>query len=130
MIQLLKKRNFSYYCFYWNYMPELIFFSMESFQSTVSIWCLNHKPTIKTTIRSICLVLFSIFVWKMFCRLLSKYLWQNLFLVKSYVFSILFWTPIDWGVWIMEILVSGKSYFRRLNNIQTTFRQTPSQNVW
>ena len=41
----------------------------------------SHKPTIKTAIKSISPVSFSrIFTRKIFCKLLSKYLWQSLFL--------------------------------------------------
>ena len=57
---------------------------MKSFYLTISTWSLNHKPTIQTTIKSSCLVPFSrIFIPKIFCKLLSKYLWQTLFLGKS-----------------------------------------------
>ena len=69
---------------------------MESFKSTTPIWSLSHKPTIKITIKSICPVpIWRIFVWKIFCKLLSNCLWQSLFLVKSHAFSIFFCTPVD-----------------------------------
>ena len=87
---------------------------MESFQSTIFIWSLSHRPTIKTTIKSISMVpILRIFVRKIFLNLLSKYRWHNLFLVKSHAFSIFFWTPVDECVWIMKIVLWGASYFRR-----------------
>ena len=77
---------------------------MESFKSTMSLWSLSHKPTIKPTIQSISPVPFSrIFLWKIFYDLLSKYLWQSLFLVKSHAFSIFFWATMDECVCIMKI---------------------------
>ena len=47
---------------------------MESFESTISIWSLSYKPTIKTTIKSIGPVpSWRIFVRKIFCKVLPKY---------------------------------------------------------
>ena len=62
----------------------------------------KHKPTIETTIKSVFAVSLSrIFVRKFFCKLLSKDLWQNLYLVKFHPSSIFFWTPLDKCVWSM-----------------------------
>ena len=33
--------------------------------------------------------------------------------LKSHAFSIFFWTPLEDGITIMEIVISGASYFRR-----------------
>ena len=53
------------------------------------------------------------------CKLLSKYMWQSLFLVKSYAFNIFSWTPLDGCICIMKIVLWEASYFRRQNNIET-----------
>ena len=61
-------------------------------------------------IKSICSVAFSIkFVQKIFCKLLSKYLWQSLF-----------WIPLDWCNCIRKIVFWETSYCRHWNNTQTT----------
>ena len=57
-----------------------------------------------------------IFIRKIFCKSLSKYLWQSLFLAKSHAFRIFFWTPLDGCVCVMKIkmhLIFGlKTAFR------------------
>ena len=94
---------------------------MESFWSTISVWNLRHKPTIKTAIKGIHPVPFSrIFVGKIFCKLFSKYRWQSLFVVKSHAFSIFFWIPLDGCACNLKIVLRRASYFRRSNNIETT----------
>ena len=66
-----------------------------------------YKPIVKTTIKRICSVPSSrIFVRKTFCKLLSKHLWQILFLEKFHAFSIFFWTPLDGCVWSMDLFES------------------------
>ena len=75
-------------------MENFIFWAlqvkMESFWSTISIWSLNNKPNIKTTIKIMSPVLFlKIVVWKIFCKLLSKHMWQISFLVKLHASIIL-----------------------------------------
>ena len=65
---------------------------MGSFWSTIPIWSLNHKLTIRTTIKSIWLMQFwRIFVWK-FSANHYQSIWQSLFLIKSNAFNIFFWT--------------------------------------
>ena len=87
----------------------------------ITVLKIQMESTIKTTIKSICpLRLLRIFVRKSICKLLSKHLWQILFLGKFYAFSILFWTPSDGCVWSMKNILWGASYFRHLNNNQTT----------
>ena len=74
---------------------------------------------IKTTITNICLVaLLRIFVRKLFCKLLSTYLWQSLFLVKFHAFSIFFWALLDGWLWRMKIILCETSSFRHSKNIQ------------
>ena len=81
---------------------------VESFQSTISIWSLSDRPTINTTIKSICSVPWPIiFARETFCKLSSKLLRQRLFLVKPGAFSKFFWTPFR------RIVFWGASYFRR-----------------
>ena len=64
---------------------------MESFKSTSTT---IKTTTIKTTIKSICPLPFSrIFLRNIFCKFLSKYLWQSLYLVKSHAFTIFFRKP-------------------------------------
>ena len=66
-----------------------------------------------------------IFVRKFFCKLLSKYLWQSLYIkfenriIKFHAFSIFFSTPLDGFVWSMRIILWNASYFRHSNNIHT-----------
>ena len=80
----------------------------------------KHKPTIKTTIKSICVVSFSrIFVRQFFCKLLSKDLCQSLYILKFHAFRILFWIPLDGFAWSMKIILWDASYFRYSNNIHT-----------
>ena len=43
-----------------------------------------------------------IFVWKISCKLLLKYLWQSLFLVKSHTFRVFFWASLDGCVLYFE----------------------------
>ena len=66
--------------------------------------------------------------WKLFCKLLSMHLWQSLFLVKYYAFSIFLWTPLDGCVWIMKLFFEA----HLILNVKTTFRlQKPHfVNVW
>ena len=72
---------------------------------------LSHKPTIRAAIKSICSLLFSrIFVWKMFCKLLSKY-----FFKKFHAFSIFFWTSLTGCVFSMKVFYLGGSHFRHSN---------------
>ena len=69
----------------------------------------------------------SIFVRKIFCKLLSKYLWQSLFLVKFHAFSTFFSTPLDRCVWILKIV------FEEVLDVKTTFRLKKShiaKNFW
>ena len=61
-----------------------------------------------------------IFLRNIFCKLLSKYLWQSLFSVKSHAFNIFFWTPLDGCASIIKIVLWEVSYFRRCKNNQTT----------
>ena len=74
--------------------------------------------TIKTTIKSICPLPFSRTFWKVLCKLLSKYLWQSLFLVKSHAFSRFFWKPLDGCVWIIKIVFQK----HLILDVKTTFR--------
>ena len=53
-----------------------------------------------------------ILVWKIFCKLFSKHLWQCLFLVKSHAFSILFWTPLDGCIFEEHLILKVKTTFR------------------
>ena len=59
-----------------------------------------------------------IFVLKIFCKSLSKYLWCSLFLVNFYPASRLFLTALDACAWSMEIILWEASYFKHSNNIQ------------
>ena len=78
----------------------------------------KHKPTIKTTNKSICTgALSRIFVGKVFRKLLSKGLWQSLYFVKFNAFSIFFWIPLDGCIWSMKTILWGSSYL----DIQTIF---------
>ena len=80
----------------------------------------KHKPTIKTTIKSIDTVSLSRTFFRQFSwKLLSKDLWQSLYLLKFYAFSIFFWIPSDGCVWCMRIILWDASYFRYLNSIHT-----------
>ena len=98
--QLRFKRN--YFSQTWHFFHLLIRLFWPAFRIGLCVcmrWVrnrsLSHNPTIETATKSICPVPFSrIFVWKIFCKLLSRYLWQSLFLVKSHVFSIFFWNPL------------------------------------
>ena len=81
--------------------------SKDRITLTISIWILSHNLTFKTTIKSICLVPFSrTFFLKIFCKLLSKYLWKSLFLVKSHALKIFLWTPQD------HVILDVKTTFR------------------
>ena len=81
------------------------------------------------SIYSICHVPFwRIFIWKIFCKLLTKYLRQSLFSVKSHAFSIFFWSPLKgcvqlWKMFFEEYLIL---------HIKTTFRlqKLPCENFW
>ena len=71
----------------------------------------------------------SIFVRKIFCKLLSKYLWQSLFLVKFHAFSTFFSTPLT------DVFELWKLFFKKylILDVKTTFRLKKShiaKNFW
>ena len=79
----------------------------------------KNSLAINITIRKICQLLFSrVYVREMSCKLLSKYLWWNLFLVNFYALSIFFGKILDRFVWIMKINPWETSSSRHSNNIQ------------
>ena len=84
-----------------------------------SVNCLGISQTSKTTIKSICLVLFSrIFVRNIFWQLLSKHPRWSLFLVNFFL-SAYSYGHVYRSVWSMKFNLWEESYFRH-SNIHTT----------
>ena len=70
-----------------------------------SVNCLSIIRPLKQLSKVSVVSLSRIFVRNFFCKLLSKYLWRSLYIVKFYAFSIFFWTPLDGFVWSMKIIL-------------------------
>ena len=103
--------------------PDSVFYAEDTANedriilSDIFIWTIDLKQLSKLSLRC----LFQEFcVWKIFCKLLSKHLCWNLFLVKCLAFSIFFGVPLDGCVWTMKIVIWDPSYFVHSNNFQNT----------
>ena len=81
--------------------------------------CLSIIRPLKQLSKVSVVSLSRIFIRKFFSKLLSKYLWWSLYIVKFHAFCIFFWTPLDGFVWSMRINFWYASYFRHSNNILT-----------
>ena len=68
------------------------------------------------------------YLFEIFCKLLSKNLWENLYLVKFHAFSMFFWIPSGRCVWRTKIILWDTSYFRTETTL--TLQKSRYKNFW